>query len=143
MARRKEIVGVAHGVISSFNSRNNDVGGYWAIGQLKSFAATNGLDSITFNLLPIEPAFNIALITEVTNNYSAKLSALLISQHIPADWVLNAAITIQFSGATPSPSEIFRYALGGILSLFLWGDRRQWKTSSCRCLWVLLRTFTT
>ncbi|ABS49152.1 MULTISPECIES: hypothetical protein [Yersinia pseudotuberculosis complex] len=112
MARRKELVGVTHGIIRSFNNRNNDINGYWAIGQLKSFAALNGLASITFNLLPIEPAFNIELINKVTKNYSAKLYSLLISQRIPVGWIQNAAIVIQFSGVTPSLSEVNRCSFG-------------------------------
>ncbi|WP_145554745.1 hypothetical protein [Yersinia canariae] len=113
MARRKELSGVANSLIGSFNSRNNDISGYWAIGQLKSFAAMSRLRAIAFNLLSVEPTANPDLISKVTNNYSSKLSALLISQHIPIGWVQNAAITIQFNGVTPSPTEVFRYSPGG------------------------------
>lgn len=112
MARRKELAGVARGLISSFNSRNNDVGGYWSIGQLKSLAAKQSLEAITFNLLSTESVSDSYLISEVTKNYSAKLYALLKSHCLPTNWVLNAAITIQFSGVTPSHSEVFRYSLG-------------------------------
>ncbi|ELI7924687.1 hypothetical protein [Yersinia enterocolitica] len=112
MARRKELAGIASGLIGSFNSRNNDVCGYWAIGQLKSLATKQSLEAITFSLLSTEAVSDSYLIGKVTRNYSAKLYALLKSQCLPANWVLNAAITIQFSGVTPSQSEVFRHSLG-------------------------------
>ncbi|WP_145500018.1 hypothetical protein [Yersinia bercovieri] len=112
MARRKELVGVAQGLINSFNSRNNDFEGYWAIGQLKSFATRKGLETMTFNLLSAESVADESLISKVTNNYYAKLYALLKSQCLPTNWVMNATITIQFNGVTPLQSEVFRYSLG-------------------------------
>lgn len=50
MARRTEFKGITHSLNGSFVSRNNEFGGYWAMGQLKSFASEKRLTSLTFTL---------------------------------------------------------------------------------------------
>ncbi|AKP32314.1 hypothetical protein [Yersinia aleksiciae] len=112
MARRTELAGIANGMIGSFNSRNNDVGGYWAIGQLKSYATINGFSKVMFNLILNESMPEIRLLNKVISNYSIKLSTLLKLQSIPTSWVQSATITIQFTGAAPTPKEVFRNSLG-------------------------------
>ncbi|HEG0619524.1 TPA: hypothetical protein SB604_000887 [Yersinia enterocolitica] len=112
MARRKELAGIASGLMGSFNSRNNDVGCYWAIGQLKSYASTNGFRTVMFNLLLNESMSGIRLLNKVTNNYFIKLNTLLTLQSIPVSWIQGATITIQFTDVTPTPKEVFRHSTG-------------------------------
>ena len=132
MARRKELAGIASGLIGSFNSRNNDVGGYWAIGQLKSYAAINGFSTVMFNLLLSESVPEIRLPNKVASSYSIKLYTLLKLQSIPVSWVQEATITIQFTGVTPTPKEVFRHLPGDFYrcSCELIDDNRKSHTAS-------------
>jgi len=112
MARRNALLGIANSLIESFNSRNNDVNGYWAIGHLKSFSINSGLDPLLFTLLTERPSPGSLLLEQIQNNYSQKLLVLLKSQKIPLHWVNHATITIQFNGIEPSQLEIYRYSCG-------------------------------
>ncbi|MEQ9721306.1 hypothetical protein ABQG65_08930 [Yersinia alsatica] len=112
MARRKELMGIANGLIGSFNSRNNDINGYWAIGQLKSFAISNELKSIYFDLWPPGSTTSVRLVSKVNRNYTIKLLALLSAQKISLDWIKKVTIAIQFIDVTPTSLEIFRFSLG-------------------------------
>jgi len=51
MPRRKELKGIANGLLSSFLSRNNDVDGYWAIGVFYQCAAKYGNNTFELDLL--------------------------------------------------------------------------------------------
>jgi hypothetical protein len=50
MSTRRNFRGIAYGLLGSFVSRNNDVGGYWAIGKLYLFTALCGSQEIRINL---------------------------------------------------------------------------------------------
>ena len=51
MSGRNKLRGVAHAVLGSFISRNNDIDGYWALGLLRSFADTAGVAELRFDLV--------------------------------------------------------------------------------------------
>jgi hypothetical protein len=50
MAGRRALSSVAHGITNSFMSRNNDLNGYWAIGQLLSHALATDTPSLIIDL---------------------------------------------------------------------------------------------
>lgn len=54
MGKRDQLRAVAHGTASAFASRNNDLGGYWAIGKLCRHAVESGTLVISFDLLERE-----------------------------------------------------------------------------------------
>ena len=51
MASRKHFNGVAFNLVQFCLSRNNDYIGYWAVGQLYSFASERGVKQVTFDIL--------------------------------------------------------------------------------------------
>lgn len=97
MARRIELKGVANALNACFVSRNNDFAGYWAIGQLKSFAIANSLSSIKFSLIEPNGEFNCNLQNYIVAHYSGILGYLLTKQQIPECWVIKAGILIDFN----------------------------------------------
>ena len=78
MASRKKLKGVAHGLLGTFVSRNNDVDGYWGLGKLRKFAETIGKDEIQIDLL--SDAERPMFLTTTTT-----------VQRVYRDWLLNAA----------------------------------------------------
>lgn len=51
MPRRRELRGVADGLLGSFVSRNNDVDGYWALGKLLLFALARREPRVVLDLV--------------------------------------------------------------------------------------------
>jgi hypothetical protein len=51
MSSRRVLAAVARAVSDSFMSRNNDLGGYWAIGQLLSYVLAKRNVSLTIDLI--------------------------------------------------------------------------------------------
>ena len=48
---KSNLKGIAHGLLGTFISRNNDIGGYWGLGVLRKLAESNGLNQIEIDLL--------------------------------------------------------------------------------------------
>lgn len=48
---KSNLQGIAHGLLGTFISRNNDIGGYWGLGVLRKLSESNGLDQIEIDLL--------------------------------------------------------------------------------------------
>jgi hypothetical protein len=51
VTRRRELSGIAGGLVNSFVSRNNEIGGYWAIGKLCSHSLQTGAQALSIDLL--------------------------------------------------------------------------------------------
>ena len=51
MRRRRALKGVAYGLVETFVSRNNDVSGYWGLGQLYREALGRQISSVSIDLL--------------------------------------------------------------------------------------------
>lgn len=50
MGRRTEIKGSLFGLLGLFIGRNNDLGGYWAMGKINRFMRREGLSQLHFDL---------------------------------------------------------------------------------------------
>jgi hypothetical protein len=99
LSRRREINGVVSGLLGSFVSRNNDVGGYWAIGKLYAQARTINIDLIAIDLMssrmsPVLPEFDL-----MTNTFAESLSDRLIRRRIPREALASAKLILAFDGA--------------------------------------------
>ena len=99
MARRKELKNIASGLIGSFNSRNNDVDGYWALGKLYRFANACNTDTVSIELIsgwikPQTDAFQ-----SIVAVYRAMLTAQLRARGIPIEWVAEVIFTTKFNQA--------------------------------------------
>lgn len=50
MARRIELLGISHDILAAFVSRNNDLNGYWALGQLRNTMERHRTDRMVMTL---------------------------------------------------------------------------------------------
>ena len=97
MGRRREFKGVAHGVVGSFVSRNNDVGGYWGIGKLYTHALRNNVHGIDIDLL----ARNMSPFGEEFRNTLGTYAELFLkhchARRLASKWVVSARARIDFN----------------------------------------------
>ena len=96
MPSRKKLKGVAAGVLGAFVSRNNDLGGYWAIGKLHSLAKLSHGNTVSFDLVPRYGASQHQDINSVAASYSGILVSLLHKHEFGQGVVSSAAISLQF-----------------------------------------------
>lgn len=100
MTRYTKIKHVAAGLLQSFVSRNNDVGGFWALGVLYCEVGATG-DVCHLNLLDGTAASSTANGELVAKNYAAFLrSALLAKGMAPGD-LEEASVHVQFNASLP------------------------------------------
>ncbi|MEE9391838.1 MAG: hypothetical protein V3W41_04955 [Planctomycetota bacterium] len=112
MAQRKALKNVADGLAESFASRNNDTGGYWALGLLYSLAKKTSRDQILITLRPAPNTNQLPLLEDVTNRYSAMLDRLLAAAKVAPDAVQDASIEVKFDIDVPPPRSLSEYARG-------------------------------
>jgi hypothetical protein len=107
MTRRGELKDFAAGLLGSFVSRNNDAGGYWGLGLLRSLADRRGMNLLLFDLKAgsAEPQDPTAL--RIAQAYRDKLGHHLARRRIPSGVVVRAEITVEFgleAPVTPAPT---------------------------------------
>ncbi|MEO1126189.1 MAG: hypothetical protein AAFX95_19290 [Cyanobacteria bacterium J06639_16] len=112
MTRRSEIKGVAQGLIDSFNSRNNDVDGYWGIGKLYKFAKSKETDTLRIDLLRKEIVPSSKEFNNTIETYRLMLESLLKSNGIPFNWLHSVNIIIEFNQEPQPKYHFLRSALG-------------------------------
>ena len=124
MARRKELKGIASGVLSSFNSRNNDLYGYWGIGILCLYAQRLNITTLTIDLIDktISPSQPSAM--PMICFYNQMLMSKLESRGIPTTLVKSALLSISFNVEYDAKYHYFRSELGKpyLCSLSIVGD---------------------
>lgn len=110
MPRRRELRGVAAGLLGSFVSRNNDVGGYWALGKLYTHARASKVQDVSVDLVtkaidPPDDEFR-----EMIAHFQQMLAEQVTARSLPSDWVKAATIAVTFSGAASNqwPADVFR-----------------------------------
>ena len=114
------------GVLGSFISRNNDVGGYWALGKLykhavKANALTVCVDLLDSTITP--PSGDFAAMTK---HFQQMLGSQLTARRLPTDWVRSATVCVEFA-----PDEVFNCAV------VITDDRgRQHRAAASRTCWV-------
>lgn len=96
MARRRELNGIAAGLLGSFFGRNNDDGGYWAMGKLYSFAAERGQRTVVLDLQEAGTVREASLIARMASNYCNLLQEQCRKFAIPPQWVASATIIVTF-----------------------------------------------
>lgn len=111
MSKHKELIDVIRGITSSFNSRNNDFQGYWALGILYQFAKTNHIFSLKFDLLNQVVKPDTAYFQPIVSKYNPKLYRLLNAKDINSQCLKSAIITIDFDHYTKHHDHI-KYPVG-------------------------------
>lgn len=114
MPRRARLRNIAIGLCGSFNSRNNDLDGYWAIGKLRPLAEQYGrttviLDLLTLSILPPSSEF-----APILAHYRRLLEKLANLSRIGLEEITIASVALDFA---PPPWPRISYYKGE------WGDQ--------------------
>ena len=112
MARRRELGSIASGIIGSFNSRNNDVNGYWGIGKLYLYVQNMESKSIQINLLDKTLSPPSKEFIKLLDDYHSMLLSQFSRRGIPLDWIVSAKITVTFESEYQHKYHFWRSALG-------------------------------
>jgi hypothetical protein len=99
MPRRRKINGIVEGLLGSFVSRNNDIGGYWAIGKLYEHARNNQVQNIIINLATGEIQPDGLEFCPMVQEYSARLTDRLAYFATSKESITVARITLAFDAA--------------------------------------------
>lgn len=109
MARRRELRGVALGLLGAFISRNNDVGGYWALGKLYRHAKAANVQVIRIDLRrsSIEPPS--AEFANMLDYFREQLVRQLAARALTTLWLIDAEIAVRFTGqaSIAEPGDVF------------------------------------
>lgn len=111
MPRRRELGGISGGLVNSFVSRNNDVGGYWAIGKLCSHSLQTGERELSMDLLMKRISPPHVEFGPMLDEYRAWLLALLEKQRFSPQVIAAAELRLSFDPKLgPDP---MRYTITG------------------------------
>lgn len=109
--RRKELQDVAIGLISSFNSRNNDIDGYWGIGILYLLAQEFKTLSLNFDLLnPKKSSLFPSISVPLSQHYYSMLCSLITKKELSLNHIRVATISMQFESEYNEKLHYFRSA---------------------------------
>ncbi|WP_426339204.1 hypothetical protein ACN9MZ_23105 [Pseudoduganella sp. S-14] len=132
MARRRELKNIASGLLCSFISRNNDVGGYWGIGKLCLLAqdsATTGveIDLLSKTVLPESTEFS-----KLLQGYNSFLQRHLAARNIPDCWIASAIVELDFNPKEQPEKQVPIITWGKLfkLSVTILDDRSRKHTVS-------------
>jgi hypothetical protein len=112
MARRKELGSIASGIVGSFNSRNNDVDGYWGIGKLYTFVEKSSGKQVVFELLGNSIRPHTHEFDALLAFYREKLLGYLEGHGIPKGWIKSVTISASFEIVFQPKYHFWRSALG-------------------------------
>jgi hypothetical protein len=101
MIRLGDLRNIATGLAGSFVSRNNDSGGYWALGKLRSLAEQARVDKVRIPLRPMGRCDN-PLLTEIASSYAAHLARLIERAGGAMDSVAEASVVVHFATSWPA-----------------------------------------
>lgn len=104
MSKFRLLNGVAAGLADSFIGRNNDIGGYWAMGVLYRASLRGGDRLIRLNLLSEESSIQGEAFRVVATNYAAHLQRLLAAYSLPSGIVSAADIVMKYGHLSPDHS---------------------------------------
>ena len=105
--RRDILRHVAAGLLGSFISRNNDIGGYWALGVLCAEAGAHAVELRLTERLATPPA---PACMAVAATYAGFLRRAMLQHGIDADDLARATVDIAFGVVPEVP--IYRHAAG-------------------------------
>lgn len=112
MGRRRELGSFASGIINSFNSRNNDYDGYWAIGVLYSKVSDCVSKKIEIDLINtiIQPDF--IEYRPIILEYKKMLFSYIAKRSIKEEWLVSSKIFIEFESEFIPKYHAWRSGLG-------------------------------
>lgn len=92
--------GVAAGLAGTFSSRNNEIGSYWAFGEMYEYAIENQEDVFVFDLMSGETNCTEPRITSLTDKYRDKLWRLIDAYGADRTRVTSTTIRALFGAKT-------------------------------------------
>jgi hypothetical protein len=133
MARRRELRGVAFGLLGSFVSRNNDLGGYWALGRLYKHAVETGAANVCADLLDLTITPPSGDFRAMAVHFQRMLGAQLSARRLPLDWVRAATICVEFGRAKSlyAPGDVF-----GVVATITDDNGREHRATASGACWV-------
>lgn len=96
MPGSRALKGIASGLVETFVSRNNDVFGYWGIGQLRNETEDRESRTVELDLLSGETDPKRPVASNLIVKYSGYLSASLVRAGFPLSRVIRARILVEF-----------------------------------------------
>jgi hypothetical protein len=112
MGNHREIKSVFDSLTVSFDSRNNDCVGYWAIGYLCLVAEEIGTKIITLDLITKESFPSNRFSKLICENMSEQMYQQFELLHIPFEWLSEAKYTINFDPEYLKELHFWRSAWG-------------------------------
>src|ERR1700741_3754733 len=105
MPSRRDFRGVAFGLLGAFVSRNNDVGGYWALGKLYEHMRAYDAGEIRIDLVrsvitPPNPEFS-----HMVGHFRQMLADQLAVRSLPNEWLKDADVRVKFSGEKSASAD--------------------------------------
>ena len=97
MARRRRLQGVVAAIIGKFVSRNNDIGGYWALGILYKAASLNLTNTVHLDLLDQQILISLEKPYTVIIPFRKFLEQQLLKQGLELKHIKIAEIDIVFN----------------------------------------------
>ncbi|PKH56757.1 hypothetical protein CXF83_06660 [Shewanella sp. Choline-02u-19] len=112
MARRNELGSIASGLIGSFSSRNNDIGGYWGLGKLHKFVENDSKKEIMIDLLSGNISPQTDEFDSLIESYRDRLDSHLTTGSIPKAWLVSVELTVLFEPEYEKKHHYWRSGLG-------------------------------
>ena len=97
MRRRNCIKDITYALCQTFNSRNNDFGGYWGVGVLYRHAVNCGVDEVSIDLLSQKVAPANKRLTEIAQYYGDYIHDRAMRFYLPQGWITSARIRLRFN----------------------------------------------
>ena len=97
MSGRAHLTNIAGGLCGSFASRNNELNGYWSIGQLRSLAERHGGSAVMLDLLASTIHPPSSEFAPVLARYRRLLAKLADLSRIRLEDITTARITLDFA----------------------------------------------
>lgn len=106
MVRRLQFKGICHDVLDTFASRNNDIGGYWALGLYRAFLESTEAQQLLLGLKagttsPEDLKFNASAIY-----YRDEISRMMDANGMPRNWFADGVVRFSIIGAETVRCEI-------------------------------------
>ena len=108
MARR-ELLDIAGALAGSFVSRNNDLDGYWTLGLLRSYADSNHVGHLRFDVANSGTQPENELLLRVAETYRQLLARQLTTRRIAREVVVRAEVVLTFDRDAPNASSLATY----------------------------------
>ena len=107
MAGRRILTNVAHGITGSFVSRNNDVDGYWALGQLLSHTLASTSPSLIIDLGVgcSTPAFSAEPLSPLPARWSEVFWKSVDREGLARSTVRHAELSLECDLASDRPRD--------------------------------------